>query len=94
VRMFVATNTGEQATSKATLDCGTTEHMFEDRDRFISYALVSGETTSVDAHDVPVAGRGSIVLRCRLSNGIRTVVLHGVLHVPQLAMNLVSLGRL
>ena len=33
-------------------------------------------------------------MKCRLPNGMRTVILHGVLHVPRLATNLVSLGTL
>ena len=47
-----------------------------------------------DARDIPVIGRGSVSLHCKLPNGIRTVVLHSALHVPCLSANLVSLGMM
>lgn len=37
---------------------------------------------------------GSVALHYQLPDGIRTVVLHSVLHVPKLTANLVSLGTL
>ena len=78
------------------LDCGASAHMFCDRKYFRSFtANKLDETISVeDARDVPVAGKGSVEMKCRLLNRMRTIVLHGVLHVPRLTTNLVSLGTL
>ena len=84
------------ATANVLLDCGTSAHMFCDQGYFCLYTANEGnETISIgDAQDVPVASTGSVELKCQLPDGIRTVVLHGVLHVPKLATNLVSLGTL
>jgi len=84
------------ATADILLDCGASAHMFCDQGHFHSYTANEGnETISVgDARDVPIAGTGSVEMQCRLPDEIRTVILHGVLHVPKLAANLVSLGTL
>lgn len=76
-------------TADVLLDCGASAHMFCDRGYFHSYTANGGnETISVgDARDIPVTGAGSIELKCRMPNGTRTVVLHGVLHVPRLALD-------
>ena len=56
---------------------------------------VIGESIEVgDGCSLPIAGRGSITFKSRLPDGIRTVVLHGVHHVPWLQMNLISLSKL
>src|SRR6202043_41686 len=44
--------------------------------------------------NIPVDGLRSIQLRVKLPNGYRTVTLHGVMHAPRLAMNLISLSTL
>ena len=77
------------------LDCAVTSHMFYDTDYFTQYVPVVAESIEVgDGRALPIAGRGSVTFKSRLPNGIRTVVLHGVNHVPRLRMNLVSLGQL
>ena len=77
------------------LDCGATAHMFCDRSLFASYKRITGHTVSVgDARDIPVAGYGCVRLRVRVPSGHHTTTLHGVMHVPKLAMNLISLGAL
>lgn len=87
---------GMELDVKLILDCGATSHMFCDRSLFSAYVpSTASETISVgDGHTVPVIGRGSVRWKSRLPNGYRTVVLHGVSHVPGLAANLVSLGTL
>jgi hypothetical protein len=78
------------------LDSAATSHMFCNRKVFGNYvASHGGETVSVgDKHTLVVEGRGSVTFKIWLSNGFQTIVLHGALHVPWLATNLVSLGAL
>jgi hypothetical protein len=47
-----------------------------------------------DKHTLVVEGQGSVTFKIWLSNGFWTIVLHGTLHVPWLATNLVGLGAL
>jgi hypothetical protein len=47
-----------------------------------------------DKRTLVVAGRGSVTFKNKLTNSIRTVVLHGALYVPRLTTNLISLGTL
>ena len=69
--------------------------MFWDKSFFVTYAPSTNQRISVgDARDIPVDGLGSIQLRVKLPNGYRTVTLHGVMHAPRLAMNLISLSAL
>jgi hypothetical protein len=78
------------------LDSATTSRMFCNQNVFSNYvASHGGETVSVgDKHTLVVKGRGSVTFKIWLSNGFRTIVLHGALHVLRLATNLVSLGAL
>ena len=87
---------GAHKSAKLILDCGATSHMFRDRTFFTSYSMAtSHETVSVrDACNIPVVGQGSVHFRSILSNGFQTVTLHRALHIPKLAANLVSLGKL
>jgi hypothetical protein len=68
--------------------------MFCNQKVFSNYvASYGGETVSVgDKRTLVVEGWGSIIFKIQLSNGFRTIILHGALHVPQLAINLVILG--
>ena len=96
-RVFMATSTGSEHTD-VLLDTGATAHMFHDLQLFTSYTPSRSsdrENVSVgDKFGIPVAGRGSVSLKCRFPNAFQTVVFHGALHVSQLAANLVSLGTL
>ena len=93
--MYMATNGSHSGKSDMVLDCAATSHMFHDADYFTQYAPVVAESIEVgDRHALPIIGRGSVTFKSRLPDGIRTVVLHGVNHVPRLRMNLVSLGQL
>src|SRR5882762_5570554 len=93
--VFMVTNGSRSGKSNMVLDCAATSHMFYDADYFTQYALIVAESIEVgDRRALPIVGRGSITFKSRLPNGVRTVVLHGVNHVPHLWMNLVSLGQL
>jgi len=87
---------GSRKRADVLLDCAATSHMFHDRRAFTRYERsASDEAVTVgDGKQIPVAGRGTISIKCRLPNGVRTVVLHGVQHVPDITANLVSLGQL
>ena len=89
-------SSGSTCTAKVLLDCGASAHMFCDRKFFCSYKMMAdSETISVgDTWNIPVARTGLVALCCQLPDGIWTVILHGVWHVPMLAANLVSLGTL
>jgi hypothetical protein len=83
-------------TNDILLDSTATSHMFCEQSLFSSYASsTENETVSVgDKRALVVAGRGSVIFKNKLTNGIQTVVLHGALYVPRLTMNLISLGTL
>jgi hypothetical protein len=78
------------------LDSAAISHRFRHRHSFTNYKpSTERKTVSVgNGYPLRVAGRGSIKVKSLLANGVRTVVLHGVLHVPHLATNIVSLGTL
>ncbi len=77
------------------LDCGATSHMFTQRECFDAYTSSDkGFVTVGGRNRVPVVGQGTVKFRAKLPQGITTVILHNVLHVPHLGANLVSLGAL
>jgi hypothetical protein len=91
-----ATQNGSTRLSEILLDCAATCHMFFDKKLFTQYtAQAPRESVTVgDGKEIPVAGRGGVSVHCKLPNGIRKVVLHEVQYVPDLTVNLVSLGQL
>jgi hypothetical protein len=94
-RVYVTMN-GTPGSCNVLLDSAATSHMFCNWKVFSNYvASHGGETVSVgDKCTLVVEGQGSVTLKIQLSNGFWTIVLHGALHVPWLATNLVSLGAL
>jgi hypothetical protein len=90
------TVSGIPDTNDILLDSAATSHMFCERSLFSSYASsTENETVSVgDKHALIVAGQGSVTFKNKLTNGIRTVILHGALYVPRLTTNFISLGML
>jgi hypothetical protein len=93
-QVFIAIG-GIPDTNDILLDSVATSHMFCEHHLFSSYtSSTENETMSVgDKCALVVAGQGSITFKNQLMNGVRTVVLHGALYVPQLTTNLISLGR-
>lgn len=93
-QVFMAGETPKSA--ELILDCGATSHMFCDKSFFVTYKPSgSCETITVgDACNIPVAGHGSVWFRSILPKGFHTITLVGALHIPALAANLVSLGKL
>jgi hypothetical protein len=94
-QLYVVTD-GSEKRSDVLLDCAATSHMFHDRQIFMRYTRSApGDAISVgDGKEIPVSRRGTISIRCRLPNGVQTVILHEALHIPDLTANLVSLGQL
>ena len=81
------------------LDSATTSHMFFNHLLFTTYTPVMTctpeDSISIgDAQDVPVAGCGTVTFEAQLLNSQHKVTLYNALHVPKLAVNLVSLGTL
>ena len=75
------------------VDCGATTHMFTEKVYFES--LKSKELVTVGGHNrVPVVGWRSVRFQVLLDNAYREVILNEVLYIPQLGVNLVSLGLL
>jgi hypothetical protein len=87
---------GTPGPSNVLLNGAATSHMFCNWKVFSNYvASNGGETVSVgDKHTLVVEGWGSVTFKIQLLDGFQTIILHGALHVPQLATNLVSLGAL
>ncbi|KOM56062.1 hypothetical protein LR48_Vigan10g195400 [Vigna angularis] len=71
------------------LDSGATDHMTPCRVSFNSYDESSKEQliTVANGQGIPICGSGNIVLES-------SIILKGVLHVPQLANNLISVQKL
>ena len=94
-RVYMAMN-GSRKGSNLVLDCAATSHMFTDTNYFMRYTSSAAvETISVgDGHPLPIAGRGSFTFKSQLLDGILTVVLHRVTHLPRLQENLISLSKL
>jgi hypothetical protein len=78
------------------LDSATMSHIFRKCLIFTNYRpSMENKTISVgNKHPLQIAGRGSIKIEFSLKNGMCTIALHNVLHVPHLASNSISLGTL
>jgi len=74
------------------IDSGASRHMTPDESQFINYKpLENVEMVGLgDGHSVEAKGVGDVVLMVLLNGKTRKVLLHEVLHVPQLASNLFS----
>lgn len=87
------TSTQEEQVSKTPfyLDTCATAHMCPYPDRFETLSICTGLVKSSSGQGMTVKGKGSIVLRCLLSDGSTSFFrLHDVLYVPDLTCPLVS----
>lgn len=78
------------------LDSGASRHIFVDKKWFVDMnTTASHETvTSGNFGESKAEGVGTVAIRCRLADGIRTVLLPNSIYVPSFSDNLVSLGEL
>lgn len=75
-------------------DSGATTHVANAREIFQTYREVSGGASISGVGGASrIVGRGSVKLRCKTDEGIRTTWLHNVAHVPGAPHNLLSLTR-
>ena len=76
------------------VDSGATRHICANRDDFASYTPVRDDNKVVylgDSHTAQVLGKGKVMLKLTLG---KTLALNGVLHVPNIRANLVSVALL
>ena len=84
----------ESTSRKKLLDYGAMAHIFDEQHYFTSYTYVqtADQYITIGSHNcISIAGHISGKFQAKLLDGILTVVLHNVIHVPSLRANLVSL---
>lgn len=94
-QVYMATD-GRRAAPGLILDSTATSHMISDQQWFTKYSTSSNNDviTVGGGCKLPVIGLGSVMFKARLPKGVRTIILHGVRHVPKLGANLISLTKL
>ena len=78
------------------VDSGATCHMCNDETRFTDYIKLeqAEDVTLGDGHHLKAQGHGTVTLNVRVSEGKhQRCKLNNVLHVPNLAFNLISIGK-
>src|SRR5947207_1699053 len=76
------------------LDSGCTRHMAADRSLFIDYHKFSGYVRVANDAVIKVVGTGSVIINTVVDEKVLKTTLEGVLHVPDLAANLLSQDQL
>lgn len=91
----VATGNDDKVNNRSFyLDTCATSHMCPNPDRFESLSIYRGPlstVTSASGDEMPIEGKGNVIVNCLLSNGsVSTCRLTDVLYVPQIGRSLVS----
>ena len=82
-------------TYTVTLDSGATCHLWQDGSSLINYRTVTGRNVEMgDGRRIPIAGVGSLRISTQCGKVTATALIHNVYHVPGMAYNLISIGRL
>jgi hypothetical protein len=78
------------------VDSGITSHMIPDRTAFIKYTILSiGQpVTAANRSILPGIGRGRVRIPISIDRHMRNIILTDILHIPQIAGNLISVARL
>lgn len=81
--------------TRVVVDSGCSRHSFADRSVFITYEKVySRPIKGIGGSQVQPLGRGSIALDCSVNGKRVEITLSNVLHVPDMGVNLLSVGKL
>jgi len=91
-RMLIASE--DTSGKKLLLDYDAMAHIFDEQHYFTSYIYVqtADQYITIGSHNhIFIAGHGSVKFQAKLLDGILTVVLHNIIHVPGLGANLVNL---
>src|SRR4051812_19057219 len=76
------------------LDSGCTRHMAAERNLFHDYHKTSGYVKVANNAVIKVVGTGSVVINMVVDGRVTKTTLEEVLHVPDLAANLLSQDQL
>ena len=81
--------------SRVVVDSGCSRHSFADRSVFVTYEKIySRPIRGIGGSQVQPLGRGTISLDCSVQGKRVGVTLLNVLHVPDMGVNLLSVGKL
>ena len=76
------------------LDSGCTRHMAADRSLFHDYHKSTGYVRVANNAGIKIVGAGNVIINTVVDGKITKTTLEGVLHVPDLAANLLSEDQL
>ena len=94
VTLMAATDAIELS-SRVVVDSGCSRHSFADRSMFTTYETIhSRPIKGIGGSQVQPMGRGTVALCCEVAGKRVTVNLPNVLHVPDMGVNLLSVGKL
>jgi hypothetical protein len=95
--MTANNDTGNLLHTQWAVDTGCSRHITHSREHFISYEAIPKSSTYVKGLGgilcAPI-GRGTVKLRCKIKGKSRSIHLTNVYHVPDCAVNLISVAQL
>lgn len=90
-------DTGNLLHTQWAVDTGCSRHITHSREHFISYEAIpesSAHIKGLGGTSCAPIGRGTVKLRCKIKGKSRSIHLTNVYHVPDCAVNLVSVAQL
>ena len=80
---------------KICVDSGCSRHSFADRSLFITYEEIQSRSIKgIDNSEVKLIKRGIVQVECSVKGTRIEVTLSNILHVPEIGVNLLSVGKL
>jgi hypothetical protein len=95
--MTANNDTGNLLHTQWAVDTGCSRHITHSREQFISYEAIpesSAHIKGLGGTSYAPIGRGTVKLRCNIKGKSRSIHLTNVYHVPDCAVNLISVAQL
>jgi len=95
--MTANNDTGNLLHTQWAVDTGCSRHITHSREHFISYEAIpesSAHVKGLGGTSCAPIGRGTVKLRCKIKGKSRSIHLTNVYHVPDCAVNLISVAQL
>jgi hypothetical protein len=95
--MTADNDTGNLLHTQWAIDTGCSRHITHSREHFISYEAIhesSAHIKGLGGTSCAPIGRGTVKLRCKIKGKSRSIHLTNVYHVPDCAVNLISVAQL
>ncbi len=91
-----AASTSGASKTRTLLNSGTTDYCFQDRNHFTEYTKAGGREGEVAIKNsrFSIEGQGLVTRKYTVGGKMITLCFKDAIHTPQLASNLVSVGRL